>query len=170
MARIRTNLLWSFLIVLTLTVVALAAAGPRVSFDKETNDLGRVLYGATVVGQFTVMNIGDETLIIWDIQVDCGCTQILHESQELSPGATSRIIVEFDTTLGKPGKKQRHVHVRSNDPSRPEVTLTLLAEVVHELNIDQQLRAGVPRMYSASIGLIEKEVEHASRGRRKNDR
>jgi hypothetical protein len=124
-------------ILLMLPALVVGASGPKITFDREVHDLGSVPYGATVEGEFVVKNIGEGTLIIKNIETDCGCTKTVVGSQELTQGGESRIIAKFETTGLKPGKKEKHVHVRSNDSARPNVDLTLLAEVVRELDVDQ---------------------------------
>jgi hypothetical protein len=127
----------SLTILLMLPILTMGASGPHITFDKEVHDFGPVPYGATVEGEFVVKNTGEGTLIIKNIEADCGCTRTVVGSQELSQGGESRIVAKFETTGLKPGKKQKHVRVHSNDPARPNVELTLLADVVRELDVDQ---------------------------------
>ncbi len=115
---------------------AWAIAGPRISFDREAHDYGKVAYGSTVKEHFVLTNTGDQTLVIEKIRADCGCTKAVKGSSEIGPGATTEIVTEFDTTDLSPGRKRKHVYVRTNDPTRPEVVLTVYADVVRELVVE----------------------------------
>jgi hypothetical protein len=111
--------------------------GPKISFDKETLNYGRVTYGETVTEEFTVRNTGDQPLLIDKVQAGCGCTKAIKESSEVPPGGKTKIIASFDTNgFVSSGVKQKSVFVNSNDPERPEVKLTLLAEVMRDLNVN----------------------------------
>jgi hypothetical protein len=111
--------------------------GPKISFDKETLNYGRVAYGDTVTEEFTVRNTGDQPLTIDNVQAGCGCTKAIKESSEVEPGGKTKIIASFDTNgFVSSGLKQKSVFVNSNDPQRPEVKLTLLADVVRDLNVN----------------------------------
>ena len=108
------------------------AAGPKISFGVQTKDLGIVTHGQKITVQFPFTNIGSTTLFIKEIHADCGCTEVFNESQELTPQGRSEIVVILDTAGLPPGRIERHIHVQSNDSERPNITLTLLAEIVRE--------------------------------------
>ncbi|MBI5249058.1 MAG: DUF1573 domain-containing protein [Desulfomonile tiedjei] len=113
-----------------------AAGGPSISFDKETHDYGRVLYGDTVTEEFIFTNTGDQPLIIEKLEASCGCTKAVKGSSEVPPNSKSKIIAAFDTAGLRAGKKLKTIFVHSNDPSSPVVKLTLLAEVIREVNVE----------------------------------
>lgn len=108
------------------------ATGPRISFQQEVNELGRVPFGRKVKVHFPFTNNGDGTLIIQAVKADCDCTEAYNESADVPPRGRSEIIAVLDTTTLRPGRNERHVHVRSNDPQRPSITLTMVVEVVRE--------------------------------------
>jgi hypothetical protein len=113
-----------------------SAAGPRISFDRETHDYGKVFYGDSVTEQFVVTNTGDETLIIEKLDASCGCTKAVKGSTEIPPHGKSKIVVEFDTKGLKAGRKKQTIHVHSNDPTKPSTKLTLSADVVREVVVE----------------------------------
>jgi len=125
---------------LLVLLVALAPlpvlAGPRISFDRDTHDYGKVLHGETVTEEFNFTNTGDQTLIIEELRSSCGCTKAIKGSSEVPPQGKSTIVAAFDTTGLSPGRKMQHLYVHSNDTAQPVVKLTLLANVVRELNVD----------------------------------
>ncbi len=101
-----------------------AKYGPIIQFTREHLDLGVVKQGETPRGQFSLQNIGDETLIIKGIKPSCGCTAAMMESQEIPPGREGKIQVVVDTT-GKELDIDKTIIVTSNDSLRPEIVLSL---------------------------------------------
>lgn len=126
----------TMMVIVMLPVLALAGKGPRITFDKTNHDYGKVLYGETVTEEFTFTNSGDEPLIIEKLSSSCGCTKAVKGSREVPPKGKSKIVAAFDTTGFRPGRKVQTVTVHSNDPNTPEVTLTLSADVVREINVE----------------------------------
>lgn len=105
-------------------------------FDSETHDFGKVLYGETVKHAFIVTNVGDQTLRIEKIQATCGCTRTIKGDSEIPPRGKTTIEAEFDTTGLRPGRKEKSIYVHSNDPVRPMVRLSLLADLVRDINVE----------------------------------
>lgn len=124
-------------LLLALTLEAgLAAAGPKITFDKESHDYGKVLYGDTVTEEFPFTNSGNATLVIEDLKSSCGCTKAVKGSREIPPRGTSKIIAAFDTNGLRAGAKLKTIFVHSNDPDRPVVKLIIRADVVKELSVE----------------------------------
>lgn len=131
----RIGSLASLVLVLTLGA-GLAAAAPKITFEKESHDYGKVLYGDTVTEEFSFANTGDGTLIIEDLKSSCGCTKAIEGSREIPPNGGSKIIAAFDTNGLRSGAKLKTIFVHSNDPDRPVVKLIIRADVVKELNVE----------------------------------
>lgn len=123
-------------VLLTIPSLVGAGTGPIINFDDENHDYGRIIYGDKVTHEFTVTNTGDEALTIGKVESTCGCTNAMKGSSEVPPHEKTHIIASFDTTGLKGGKTLKKVHVYSNDPKRPMVTLTVAADVVRELSVD----------------------------------
>lgn len=104
--------------------------GPTISFDYEVHDLGVVHQTGKVSVRFPFTNRGDSMLVVQGIDADCGCTETYSGSREVPPHGRSEIVAVLDTARLNPGKNQKHIHVRCNDPSRFSVTLTTVVEVV----------------------------------------
>jgi hypothetical protein len=118
-----------------MTAAASAAGGPSISFDKETHDYGRVRYGETVSEEFVFTNTGDQTLHIDKLEASCGCTKAIKGNTDVAPNGKSKVIAAFDTVGLRAGKKRQTVSVYSNDPNKPVVQLTLLVDVIREVNV-----------------------------------
>jgi Protein of unknown function (DUF1573) len=126
---IRTPL---FVLVALLASTSLvgAVSGPSISFDKKVCDYGKVIYGKTVSEQFIVTNNGDAPLKIEKLKASCGCTKAVEGSSEVPPNGHTNIMITFDTTGMRAGRKRRYVDVYSNDPKHSMVKLLLYADVV----------------------------------------
>lgn len=111
-------------------------AGPKISFEKEVHDYGRIRYGDTVTEEFVFTNAGDQTLIIEQLRASCGCTKAVKGSSEVAPSQSSKIVAAFDTTGLRAGKKEQSIFVHTNDPEKPVVKLTVLADVVKDLSLE----------------------------------
>jgi len=114
------------------------AGGASISFDRESHDYGRVLYGNSVKHQFVISNTGTQTLVIDKLQATCGCTRTIKGASEIPPGEKTELEAEFDTRGLRPGRKEKSIYVHSNDPVRPIVRLTLLADVVRDISVEPQ--------------------------------
>lgn len=132
----RMRSLIALIVLASLPLMAAAAEGPRISFDKYRHDYGKVLSGDTVTEEFTFTNTGDETLIIEKLRSSCGCTKAVKGSREVPPNGKSKIVAAFDTTGLRPGRKSKTIFVHTNDPKNRLVKLTLLADVVREVHVD----------------------------------
>ena len=124
------------LLVLMIPAIGWGQNGPRITFDKQTHDYGKVRYGDKVVEEFPFTNTGDETLVIDRLRASCGCTKAIKGSREIPPGGSSKIVAEFDTTDLRSGLKQKSIFVHCNDPKNTVVKLSLTADVVRELNLN----------------------------------
>jgi hypothetical protein len=131
----RTRILGILPALLLVATAASAAGGPSISFDKETHDYGRVRYGETVSEEFVFTNTGDETLHIDKLEASCGCTKAIRGNTDVAPNEKSKVIAAFDTAGLRAGKKRQTVSVYSNDPNKPVVKLTLLVDVIREVNV-----------------------------------
>jgi hypothetical protein len=113
--------------------------GPKISFDNEVHDYGKVLYGNSVSHEFELANQGDQTLIIEKLRSTCGCTNAVEGNREIPPGGKSKIVATFNTENQRAGKTTKSVYVHTNDPARPVIKLTLSADVVREMTVDQMM-------------------------------
>jgi len=105
-------------------------AGPTTSMEyvETTFDFGEVQEGEKVRHVYKFTNTGDEPLVISNAKGSCGCTVPDWPREPIAAGATSEIIVEFDTkgkgsVEGKPQTKR--VTVTANtDPVNTFLTIT----------------------------------------------
>lgn len=102
---------------------------PKIFFDRLFHNFGKVEEGKIYETSFAFMNTGQSVLEIVDIHSSCGCAAAIPRKRKLNPGETSEVRVEFNSTNFS-GLVTRYIAVRSNDPSNPEIYLTIQAEVV----------------------------------------
>ena len=110
--------------------------GPKISVLQTEYNFGDVTQGEKVTHNFTITNSGGELLKIEDVRASCGCTAAVTEKNELKPGESTQIKVEFNSQ-GRKGNQVKFIYVRTNDKDNSEVKLKLFGNVV-EKKEDQQ--------------------------------
>ncbi|HET7747554.1 MAG TPA: DUF1573 domain-containing protein [Vicinamibacteria bacterium] len=104
-------------------------APPRVAVEPPGFDFGRLVAGRTVTKEIVVRNHGGRPLQVESISTTCGCTVVGAYGRELAPGARTAVRISF-TAPDTPGRTEKSVLVKTNDPDRPSVEVKLAAEVV----------------------------------------
>ncbi|MHB8259403.1 MAG: DUF1573 domain-containing protein [Bacteroidia bacterium] len=100
---------------------------PELKFDQETIDYGTIDYDANTLREFKFKNTGKAPLIINNVQVSCGCTNVDGWSKEpIAPGKTSTFKVKYDSK--RVGKFDKKITVTSNSKT-PSTILTIKGEV-----------------------------------------
>jgi hypothetical protein len=96
---------------------------PRIQFETNFFDFGKITAVETLSGTFTFKNVGDAVLKIDPPQASCECTEPKVFPDALAPGESGE--VRFTIKLDRPLNGQRMIMVHSNDPKTPNVALTL---------------------------------------------
>jgi len=99
-------------------------SGVQLVAQEESHDFGTVENGPVVTHTFKLRNLGPNTIDIASVTSACGCTAVLASSPQLAPGQEGGVEVALDT-YKLSGEQAKTVTVRSNDPVRPELALTL---------------------------------------------
>lgn len=112
------------------------AAAPRVYVRNRALELGRVIDGDKRQLVWRIENHGDADLIIERATPTCGCTVITlsEEEKRIPPGGYLDLKAVFDST-GRPGKQQKGVTLRTNDPVEPMLPLTFTATVARLMSV-----------------------------------
>ena len=101
---------------------------PKITFEKDKHDFGKITAGEKVSYSFKFKNTGGSDLVISSAKGSCGCTVPDYPKAPIAPGAEGKIDVVFDSS-GKSGKEQKSVTVVTNgDPA--SAALTISAEIV----------------------------------------
>ena len=102
-------------------------AVPRILFDQEQHDFGRLSAGEQVTYSFHFRNTGNADLVITGCDVTCGCTIANYPKGRIAPGGDGYITVSFHSP-GRSGQQMKEVTVNTNaQPS--SVKLRILAQV-----------------------------------------
>ncbi|MBI5043829.1 MAG: DUF1573 domain-containing protein [Nitrospirae bacterium] len=102
--------------------------GPRIRFETEAHDFGKIPEDKIVEHTFKFFNDGDDVLEIKGLDPSCGCTEAFVDKKIIEPGQTGEIKVTLNP-IGKRGKILKSVSVETNDSVKPEIILRLDAQV-----------------------------------------
>jgi hypothetical protein len=91
----------------------LAKKEPRIDFEKDTHDFGRVVQGEKVTYGFKFKNEGNKDLLIVKVNATCGCTVIDYPRDPIVPGGEGVLHVTFNSTAKK-GLQNKKVTVMAN--------------------------------------------------------
>jgi len=101
---------------------------PKIQFQENFFDFGKIEQQKTVSHIFKFKNTGTSDLIIDNLKSTCGCTAALVTSKVIPPGASGEIKVTFSSKNFQ-GEVKRSVYVFSNDPQNSKYTLNIKAYV-----------------------------------------
>ncbi|MBS1526024.1 MAG: DUF1573 domain-containing protein [Bacteroidetes bacterium] len=100
---------------------------PKMQFEKETHDFGKIRSGDKVTYDFKFTNTGKSPLIITDAKASCGCTTPNWPKTPVKPGEAGIIKVIFDSS-GKNGLQDKQIVVTANT-NPPQNIVHLIGEV-----------------------------------------
>ena len=103
----------------------------RLSFTKQTIDVGRVGYGIPVTATFEIRNKGlMRKLLIHDVKPDCYCTKVEFPKEEIGIGDKAVIKMTFDAKMLGHFNKQAAVYSNSSkQPTYITITGVVLADL-----------------------------------------
>lgn len=97
---------------------------PKLVCEEPVYDFGAVDPSQAVEHTFLIRNEGTLTLEITRVHASCGCTVANISEQNVPPGGVSRITSRL-SLQGRSGPQQKTIVVDSNDPTQPQIILTL---------------------------------------------
>jgi hypothetical protein len=101
-----------------------------IEFDQDSHNFGKIRQGEVVAHTFKFTNTGENPLRVETVKPSCGCTSPNWTKEDIAPGKTGEIVVEFDSK-GKNGMQNKSVTVVTNSEPQAKV-LTFSGEVVTE--------------------------------------
>lgn len=143
------------------------SSGPRWACDELVHDFGVVWAGTPIRHPFKFRNVGDEVLKILEAKARCSCSVARNYSRQVVPGRTG--VIPFILNTGnKSGAVNEWLTIKTNDPQRPEMKITLTGtvkqvcklEVISDPILDrpgatpQQIQAA--KLAGANFGKIKK--------------
>ena len=102
--------------------------GPQISFETILIDYGTIENGSNGMKTFGFENIGDQDLIIKNVQSSCGCTIPKKPDGPIAPGEKNEIVVQYDTKRQGPFRKT--ITVTTNDQKNPITALKIKGTVL----------------------------------------
>ena len=118
--------------------------GPKAASQQMEFNFGDIEQGKIVTHIFVLNNNGGDSLKIYDVHASCGCTAAKPDKNELAPGESTNIKVDFNS-LGKVGKQEKFVFVKTNDPATPELKFKFTGNVLDMSNVKDVAKA--PKLY-----------------------
>ena len=131
---------------------------PKIEFEKVVYDFGNVGPGTNNLCEFKFTNVGNSTLKIGEITKTCGCTPFSLAKKEYAPGESGILKVNYFSEQLR-GQTTKQLVIHSNDRTRPEVTLSVKANIKIQVNHEpktlnlllKQENANCPQLTLTSI-------------------
>lgn len=132
---------YSLILLLCFTFITCAqVVGPKASTQQMEYDFGTIEQGKIATHNFTLINTGGDSLRITDVHASCGCTAAKPDKNELAPGESINIKVDFNSA-GKMGKQEKWVYVKTNDPDNQELKFKFTGNVIAAVDVKEDLSA-----------------------------
>ena len=103
-----------------------------ISFEEASFDFGEVMEGEKVEHVYKFTNTGSEPLVISNAKATCGCTVPEWPKEPIAPGASSQILVRFDSSnKGRVGgaAQTKTVTITANT-TPPDTRVTIKGKVM----------------------------------------
>jgi hypothetical protein len=101
---------------------------PEITLDKDVLDFGEIGFEVKNIGELKFTNTGEAPLKITKVRQCCGVVAKL-DKMEYAPGESGTLKVEWKSKR-QPSLFMRQLYILSNDPTNPEVKLTIKAQIV----------------------------------------
>ena len=113
---------------------AASQTAPRIEVSETTFDFGFMYQNESVSHIFRIRNTGTATLKLEQVKSTCGCTAALPAQREIAPSGETELKVTFQSGSMR-DRIVKHVHIDSNDPNQPRVTLTITGQIKVEIEV-----------------------------------
>jgi hypothetical protein len=131
------------------------SGAPRLKIENPRYEYGLIWDFADQPGQMTVTNVGDETLIINDVNAGCSCTKATMDDNSLAPGESGTLNFLFSPNSA--GDQTKKIKLVSNDPRSPVTEVQFSAQVRRFVLVQPDfvrvgdVRRGVPHTVTATL-------------------
>ncbi len=112
--------------------------GPRIQFETNIFNFGKVNAGEIAKFAITFTNTGDRLLEISAVQPQCGCTAAGDWSRQVEPGKSGTIPLEFHSAGYPGGPVEKMLTVMCNDASQPTVMLRITGTIWQPIEVTPQ--------------------------------
>jgi len=100
---------------------------PEFKFNEEKHDFGKIPQGKPVTTIFEYTNVGEEPLIVTQVQPSCGCTIADFTKTPVKKGAKGTIKITYNAAVISPFNKS--ITITSN-AATPTKIISIVGEVV----------------------------------------
>lgn len=120
------------IIILTLVLLISTAvfADKKVSVSESSFNFGKTVQHVTIIHDFWIKSVGDETVRITKVIPGCGCTQIPLTDSVIAPGDSTSLRIILDTQAFR-GRINKNPSFETDADTAP-FKLKLFAEIVTE--------------------------------------
>ncbi|MCP4291294.1 MAG: DUF1573 domain-containing protein [bacterium] len=125
----------SLISLLSSLLFAGSAIAQVIHLDNDSFDLGNMNQLESREMQVTLTNKGGGLLVISEVKADCGCTVPTLNKMQLAPGESTFMDISFNSKKFH-GNITKIVHVFNNDPSTPDASIIIQANVFSPLLVD----------------------------------
>lgn len=101
---------------------------PKVVVDKSEHDFGALDIQGNGSHDFVLTNVGDAPLTLTAGGTSCRCTMSSLERESIQPGGSTKVTLTWKP-IEKPGPYQQTAKILTNDPTQPQVTLTISGRI-----------------------------------------
>jgi len=122
--------------------------GPKLSVPNDDFDFGDVPEGEKVKHDFTLLNSGDDILVIERVTASCGCTAAQPALDSLKPGESTTLEVVFNTSR-RSGLQKKYVYVKTNDKENDNYRVSFTANVLKK-EVKEEKRKPAPKLRLAT--------------------
>lgn len=112
-----------FNLLMSMNIIEERVAGPKVDIAQLQHDFGQIKKGTVAQHSFTLKNAGSTDLQITNVAPACGCTTS-EFSKVIPPGQEGSVTLAVHTENFL-GALSKTAEVFTNDPTRPQFTLTM---------------------------------------------
>ncbi len=112
----------------SVSLVSKDSSYAEMSFDTEVYDFGKSNQGDVLTHSFKLTNTGTDTLIISNIETQCGCTNATIDKKILLPGESTSVTLTLNTNVLQKGITAKKVTIYSNIKEKKRI-LTLTTEI-----------------------------------------
>lgn len=118
------------IIILGISALHAAGAGPRINAIGKEWDLGNVPMGGKAEKVFEISNGGSSDLVIENVKSCCGYSVTDISSWKIKPGKRSKFRVSVDASRKGLGTDRKEIMIRSNDKESPMLRVPVRSEIV----------------------------------------
>ncbi len=112
-----------------------SAPRPRVEFDTAEFNFGVMDSQGTDRHDFVLRSVGSAPLILTKGGTSCKCTISEVSEKPIPPGSSAKVTVQW-SGKGNLGEFQQTANILTNDPARPQITLTINGRLTTSVRLD----------------------------------